>query len=460
MNKTRAYRTAGFIALAVIFLASAAPDSGAAKSQGSSRKGKGLSAEASAAGPDALSDAVSGLSDFSDRASKFTADEWNFVLGYAAFRRGDFKGAGELFSKSAGKLPAVGDHVLYYRAASANRLGKPGDALALLDELRAFGGDSVWSSEALLERGRALSSMGRGGEARALLSDYRRRAGPVGAFEADKIWVSSYVREGDPSAASQLKRLAVTADCEARLLELDPLMAEVKSRFGEDVASWLEETPQQTRLAESFAAASQWDEVASRMEKLLSSRRLGGGQLSEARWLLARALRWIHRYDEAISLMEGLLRDPNAGHLAGSVMNTLAITYAKKDDYAKAIELRKRMMDGSPPGSARAAEMAYKIAFLVMDEGRYDEAIGLWRKFLDTRGGGRRDAAEWYLAWSHYMAGRHAEAAALFEAMQKGGRGGKIKDRLKYWRGRALEKDGRAAEARAAFASVAREHPA
>lgn len=406
-----------------------------------------------------LEDIVQGLTDFEKRVSQYNADEWNFVLGYAHYRHGRWREALEYLSKT--KLPQIADHILFYRAVAANREGKADEALALLDELKAGYPDSVWERNARLERGRNLIALNRFREARATLAEYRQRADTEGAFDANILTVQAMIGEGDAGGAENLVRnLAVSADGEARLNKLSGLMDELEKRFKSDIRIWLSEPTQQMRLAEAFAASSQWDEVVAKIERLLGHKGLGASFETQAKWLLARSYRWIHRYDESIHLMEDLMGDPSSVGFSESLANALATTYTKKNDYAKAIALRRKMAEHASKNSSAAMQMAYKVAFLYMDEGKYEEAIPLWKTALSMRGGEKREQAEWYLGWSYFMAGKYDGALAVFDGMLKGRmRRLPMHDRLLYWKGRVLEKMGRVTEAREVYGIVRREHP-
>lgn len=449
----------------VLLLALLCPSSSACAARESAGAAKAAAPKAGAllpiASTAALSDIADGLAQFERRASQYSADEWNFVLGYAHFRHRRWREAESYLEKASGKLPVVDDHILYYRAVSADQLGRPEVALAFLDELAAVFPDSAWGNEARLERGRALIGLGQYREAKAALEAYKRSVDPDRGFDADRLIAEALVAEGDAGAVGFVRNLAVTSDSEAKLAELSGLTDATRKRFGSDIAAWLSEPAQQVRLADSFASRSQWDEAARRLEPIVLRRGAGGALATQAKWLLARSYRNIHRYDDAIRLMEELASDPGARGFSSGLMNTLATTYTKKNDYAKAIALRRRMMDQASPGSSAAAQMAYKIAFLYMDEGKYEEAIPLWRQALAMKGGGeKREQAEWYLAWSHLMAGKNAEALSIIEGMLAGRtkRSG-LHDRLLYWKGRILLKMGRGDEAREAFAGLHRDHP-
>ncbi|MFH0798797.1 MAG: tetratricopeptide repeat protein [Pseudomonadota bacterium] len=407
-----------------------------------------------------LEDVAAGLSDFEKRASHYSRDEWNFVLGYAHYRHGRWKDAEELLHNAAAKLPAVADHVVFYRAVCALNLGRPAEALDLLDELQGDHPDSVWLSKAKVERARALIALKRYNEARKALEDYKKQGDAEKDFDADLLIARSFIDEGDGDGAANLVRsLAISADSEEKLAELKGLVDEVKTRFRVDIRAWLDEPARQFHLAESFADRMQWDEAASRLEKLVALGRIDGALFVQAKWLLARCYRSIHRYDEAIKLMEGLLSDSGSAGFSDNLLSTLATTYTKKNDYAKAIALRRRMMERAAPGSSQAAQMAFKIAFLYMDEGKYDEAIPLWRQAVGMRGA-KQEEARWFLAWSCHLAGKDSEALSIIDGMlEKGARRSGIHDRLLYWKGRVLDKMGRTADARGAYSQIIEDHP-
>lgn len=404
-----------------------------------------------------LNDVASGLTDFEKRASHYTKDEWNFVLGYAHYRHGNWREAEEFLSRSASKMQSISDHIIYYRGVAANRTGRHTEALGFLDTLQS---DSVWIHESRLERARALIPLGRYAEARRVLVNYKTLANEQKAFDADRLIVQTYIDEKDAShATNHLMSLAISSDSKEKLKELGGLIDEVKKRFHNDINAWLSKPIQQYRLAENFANRSQWDEAANILEKITSNHKLEGVMLTRARWLLARCYRSIHRYDDAIRLMEGLVKDPNAGDFLDNILSTLATTYTKNNDYAKAISLREKMMDEAPPHSNTAALMAFKIAFLYMDEGKYTGAIPFWRKAISL-GGSKRTEAMWYLAWCNHMSDKDAEAISIInDMMGKSGRKSGIHDRLLYWSGRLLEKMGRKDEARKNFEGVIYNHP-
>ena len=410
----------------------------------------------------ALDDVLRGIADFEARAKQFTPDEWNFVLGYAHFMHGRWAEADRSLEKAEGKLPRLGDYILYERAASANRLGRFEAAQGLLDGLRDGYGDSVWARQAEVERAVSLAGQKRFSEAQRLLASAEAAASDEDRPGIERLIVRTAIDAGDEAAAvGKLQSMAMAAQGERDLADIADLMDEVKRRFRVDLRAWLVEPSQELRLVQSFTANSQWADAGVRLERLVKGGGLDAPSRTRAKWQLARCYRWTHRYDEAIRLMEELRKDPAAQGFSDELLATLATTSMKKNDYAKALAIRQSMMDRLPAGSAAAAKIAMKIAFLHMDEGKYDEAIPLWERAAGMAGGHDRLMARWYIGWCHYMRGEYDAAAEAFDALLRmGARAGGIDDRVAYWKAQALLKLKRTDEAHAILRGIVNDRPA
>jgi len=408
-----------------------------------------------------LEGVVSGLADFEARASRYDKPEWDFVLGYAHYSDGRYEQAARHFERVGKGLPALGDYVLFYRASCANRLGRFEQALAHLDRLAEAYPASVWMQDSRVERARSLEGLGRHKEAVERLSDALEEADDIERRRIERLIAKAYIDMGAGGrAANFVKGMAVSSGCEEDLRDLEGLISEIKRRFKVDVAAWLAEPSRQLRLIQSFTAQSQWSDAAVRLERLLASGGLDPTQRAQAEWLLAKSYRWTHRYDDAIRILRELMRSPQGGRFSG-LQYTLALIYAKKNDYEKAIAIRRRIMERLPPGSRSAANLAYKIAFLYMDQGRYGQAIEHWGRMASMRGAGSKGVlARWFIGWCYLMKGSHAQALAAFEGLEgRTARRARIDDRVRYWKGRTLLAMGRKDEARATFRQVISEYP-
>jgi soluble lytic murein transglycosylase len=428
------------------------------------RQHKGAPSIADAKGKmQSIGDALHGDASFGmSQDRRFEDDaEKDFVFGYAAFKAGKLDEAEKLLSRADGKVPRIQDYVLYLRASIANHSGRFKEACPMLGELSSSYPDSALMPYVVLELARCEIGAGNTSSASARLTAYKRTAEGERLRAADMLLAEAMIRGGDARATQFVENLAIHAGGEAELLELKPLIALLKEKTGFDVGRWLENPTQQYELATSFAEYSRWSEVASRLLPLVAERKLSADLMVKAKWLLARSYRWTGRYDDAIALMEELRRTPAARALAPALPYTLATVYAKKDDYEKAISLRRDMLSGMSKRTRVAANIAYKIAYLYLDQGRYDEALSMWRDILTMNLSPKEKIlARWYMAWCHYMSDRTDDALAALDSISEAeARKASLIDRVAYWKARMLEKKGGKSEAKAIYRDIIGDGP-
>ncbi|MFH1829327.1 MAG: transglycosylase SLT domain-containing protein [Pseudomonadota bacterium] len=454
-------RSALLIFSVLLFIALPACAHESTKTASSSKHNPENSTESRKPDLSALNEVVLGLSDFEKRAKNYEEDEWNFVLGYVHFMHSRWEAAEHYLNKAEGKLPSLSDYVLYYLAYIANELGQFSKALNFLDALKTQHPESVWISDAKIQRAISLAGLGSYSEAQNLLSTAHDQAPDEAKADIERLIAHTYIKANDATNAIEyVKSMALACGSERDLDEISDLIDEVKRLYRVDVHKWLNTPSNLLILAESFAADSQWADVASRLEKLLARTDIDSSLRTRAKWLLAKAYRWTHRYDESIALMEELRRSP-AGQRISDLSVTLATVYAKKNDYDKAIAIRNQILKRLPPGSQAYANVAYKIAFLYVDENKYAQAIPLWQQIASMRSAGtNRIIARWYIGWSLFMLKDYEAALKVFEDLiKRDAKSARIADRVMYWKGRALINLGRHEQAREAFSDVLRKYP-
>jgi soluble lytic murein transglycosylase len=115
---------------------------------------------------------------------------------------------------------------------------------------------------------------------------------------------------------------------------------------------------------------------------------------------------------------------------------------------------------GSAPSAARGTALERLVA-LDAEAGDFDRALARARQLTrEIRGTVRGFEPVWELAWSRWRAGDFAGALSRFESLAAAYDDIWRDRRLAYWRARALEKLGRAAEAQALYAGLVAGNPA
>lgn len=404
---------------------------------------------------------IKGIAGFEGRALKYDESEKSFVFGYAHFVNGNWKEAEHYLGLAEGKLPLIADHIFYFRGAVANRLGKYSDAHSLLTDFINKKYDSVWNAHVMIELGIANRGMGRYLDALRALNLAFARADDILQSRVQREIALTQMAIGDKArAVDYIQNMALRAAGERELAELDDLFDALKKRFGTDLRAWLNEPSQQLRLAQNFVAASQWADAAKLLEHFLKNK-LDAYERARARWMLARCYRWTDQYDDAISIMEDLRKEGASIASDNEFLSMLATTYMKKSDYKKALAIREKMLANMPQGSHGAAQMAHKIAFLYMDQGKYADAIPLWERAASMRASGHETAIErWYIGWCNYKLGKYEDAVHAFDGLLKqGAKSAKIDDRVQYWKANALLNLKNISAANAIFLTIVGEHP-
>lgn len=148
------------------------------------------------------------------------------------------------------------------------------------------------------------------------------------------------------------------------------------------------------------------------------SRMLVGSERHVARRMQATALARSEKRSEARSIYESLLRESNK----------------------------------------ESADILYKLAFLWMDEGKWNEAISAFQEW-QTRIKSRDDLnrSDWLIGWCWYRLGKYKSAAESFQRMgARNPEGSVVRHKSQYWTARAFHKQGQSREAKSIFETVAR----
>ena len=377
-------------------------------------------------------------------------DENNFLFGYENYRMGKWNEAESFLKKCNNAL--IEDHVLFYRGRIALATGANERAESLLTQLIESRPGSVWGTDAKKYLAEAKINLGRGDEARRLIEQYLKSVQlESDAFDANLLLARSYILQGDnEEAIFRLRRMATSAISENELNEIAEL-------GGPSFERWLKDPSNQYDIATSLMEHSQWQDALNHLEKAISSG-------FEAKWLYARCHFRAHNYKEVIPLIEDLLKNGGESGMRLTLLQHLASAYARVDDYKHSIELRKKIINEYSNAPSVVLDSRHKIAFLLLDDGHYKDAIDEFEKVMKFKGSaGMRTKVLWYIAWSYYKLKDYDSAVRIMNDLSRGGRAKKsrikIDDRVAYWKARSLENAGRRDEARALFREILSDHP-
>ncbi|MBI4211558.1 MAG: tetratricopeptide repeat protein [Deltaproteobacteria bacterium] len=384
-----------------------------------------------------------------------SSDETHFLIGYAAIQQKRWQEAERhFFQISEETLKMVEEDVLFHRAVSNFHLGRYPKAREMFEELLRAHSDSLFIPESRMYLVRTLIKLG-------LLEDARKQADGLVRHrkaspefrEADLLWIEAAIDMGDGKAAAErLRTIALFARNEKELQELKPLMARIKSLTGEDIDSWLREPKQQFLLGRSFEEYGGWKEASHRYRAVVQSSNVSGDLLAETKWRLGECLARLQSYGEATRLLEEVRMMPESESFREQLLSVLARTYTKANRYTEAAKVLELLFEGKKDRSL----YWYKLAFLEMDQGHFEEASQQFDRLL-KKNPKQPMAADirWKLFWCLKKLGRHEEALATLRPIKlRKGEG----DRVKYWEARTLERLGRESEAKQLYEAFANEN--
>ncbi len=234
-------------------------------------------------------------------------------------------------------------------------------------------------------------------------------------------------------------------------------LAEVAKAGGRSFERWMKEPSVEIEIAKSLMEHSQWKDALNHLDAVRS-----GGSDFETDWLYARCLFKAHRYREVVPILEKLLVNGGGG-MRLTLLQHLASAYARIDDYEHSIALRRKIIGEYPSSPGTVLDSTSKIAFLLLDDGHYKEAINEFENVLRMKGSApMRTKVLWYMAWSHYRLKDYDSAVRIMNELLKGGaKKGRVRmdDRFTYWKARSLENAGKKEEARSLYRKILGDHP-
>jgi soluble lytic murein transglycosylase-like protein/outer membrane protein assembly factor BamD (BamD/ComL family) len=377
-----------------------------------------------------------------------------------AYGRGDYLRAVALLDK----LPEGDSLASLYRASvSASARLRAGDTLgadrivAAAQAVRFVAGDSVWTGHFHRLRMRTLSALPPGPRRDVLRAALKTPIGFVDRvatlhrlLEADTLLVARGER------LEYLRRLASSAPVDGRL---DRAYRRALAVFAVDSAR-----DSQRLLVDLEERLSLWSEAIARGERIASRARDSGDTATE-RAMAPRIALWYSNkgaYSESIRRYEGVIfrfgESPEAMLQIARAYRSTGHDEASRDAYSRLVERF--------PKDGRAAEVLWMRAFDAEMSGSFDTALaGYERIARDFPQHVRAGEARFRGGLVRLRRGDAEGAAASFAALRASMKTGKLVGAARYWEGKAFAARGdsgdtaKAASARAAWATIVRDHP-
>ena len=222
------------------------------------------------------------------------------------------------------------------------------------------------------------------------------------------------------------------------------------------LAETLKTDPREPRIAyrraENLYNANRNALALQEFEEILALEEISSPLRKRAGRKRANVLFRMRRYPEAIVAYQDL---PSNSKIKISIARARARSGDVNGAVTELLELDKSTPKGRPQRAG------YLAALLLDDEnGRELEAAELFTKLATPRNAGAiRNESTWRLGWRAYRDGKYPEAIRHFEKLARYEGDGIAGLRPRYWRARALEKQGDSATAKEAFLVLASEYP-
>jgi soluble lytic murein transglycosylase len=363
------------------------------------------------------------------------------VLGYAHVLDRDFAKAIDPLNRAKVHAGDLGDYVAYYLGTSYLQTGRTAEALATLADFSQTHPDSLLVREAHVSYANALLLEGQAAEAATLLQQDRT---PVRS-DVEFVLGRAYAESGQPlKAIPVLENIYYTmpanAEADAAYAELKKLPSVPPATFAQ-IKTRADTLMNKRRYAE---AADEYRTLASQ-----ASRDPNNSERATIEIDLAEALHRAGRNREVkpvLALLGGETGEVNAHRLY--LLGQVAWAANDNDEFYRTVnELRQ-----AAPASPWLEQALLSAANLHLVHHEYDQALDAFREAQQRfPTGARASYVHWKAAWLILRQGRNDEAKKAFEEQIALYPSGAETPAALYWRARLAEEDNQFLMARAFY---------
>jgi tetratricopeptide (TPR) repeat protein len=264
-------------------------------------------------------------------------------------------------------------------------------------------------------------------------------------------WAECEMKAGDAQRAyGEIRSLFTQASggiprerLEKTLQALNQKKPEVPGRFSEE--------DRFLRIS-SLKIQDRWGEAAEELKGLVGD--LSPSERSLRKNEIAETFFKGRLYAEAARRYEEILKDSGTED-RNTILEKLGSAYARSNQFDQALKIQRELSSSSEGEASDSQKTSYKIAFLLADAGRCEEAVQAFQEFFDRfPKSPKRDDALWQKAWCLYRLGKWEAALSDMNLLADEFPSSPYASRVAYWRYRILKILGpkeEAQEARAAF---------
>lgn len=359
------------------------------------------------------------------------------VVGYARVLDRDYAHAIDPLNRAKPLAGDLGDYVAYYLGTCYMQTARQGEALATLANFEKNYPDSLLVRDAHLSYANALLIEGRAAEAAELLEKDRLPVRSDIEFTVGKAYVAAGQQTKAAEALANVYYNMPTA------AEADAAYAELKKLSSAPAATMA----QRKTRADLLMKARRYNDAADEYRELLihaTPDTRAGMELA-----LADALHRAGRNREAkaeLTTLPGATPDQNAQRLY--ILGEVAWALDQNEEFYRTVDELRQLAPSSP--WLESALLSVANLHLVHHE--YDQSLDAFHE-LQQRfpNGARASYAHWKAAWLILRQGRNDEAKKQFEEQLALYPGGNETSNALYWRARLAEEDNQPAMARAYY---------